>query len=130
MLSVQLISKVGIVILEPKGALSVDDFEAAAEKIDPYIEERGKLNGLIIRSESFPGWNSFAALTTHLNFVKNHHQKVSRIALVTDSPIGKLTEVFASHFVSAEIKDFPYEDMEKARSWILEQNSQETQTED
>ncbi|HXK56000.1 MAG: STAS/SEC14 domain-containing protein [Gammaproteobacteria bacterium] len=127
MLSVQLITKVGIVILEPDGALTVGDFEAAAEKIDPFIEERGRLNGLIIRSESFPGWDSFAALTKHLSFVRNHHQKISRVALVTDSPIGKLAEVVAGHFVNAEVKVFKYEELEEARSWILESknNSQE-----
>ena len=121
MLSVQLITKVGIVILEPDGALTVDDFEAAAEKIDPFIEEKGRLNGLIIRSESFPGWDSFAALTRHLRFVRNHQQKIARVALVTDSPIGKLAEVIAGHFISAEVKDFEYEEMEQARAWILEQ---------
>jgi len=123
MLTVQLITKVGIVILEPDGALTVDDFEAAAEKIDPYIKERGKLNGLIIRSESFPGWDSFAALATHLRFVKNHHQKISHVALVTDSPVGKMAEVMASHFISAKMKDFRYEELENARSWVLESNT-------
>ena len=125
MLTVQLITKVGVVILEPDGALTVDDFEAASEKIDPFIEERGRLNGLIIRSKSFPGWDSFAALTRHLNFVRNHHQKISRIALVTDSPIGKLGEVVAGHFTSAEVKDFEYEEMEEARSWVLGSGSQQ-----
>ena len=124
MLTVQLITKVGLVILEPDGALTVDDFKAAAEKIDPYIEEKGKLNGLIIRSESFPGWDSFAALATQLRFVRNHHQKVSHVAFVTDSPIGKLAEVMASHFISAKIKDFKYDQLEQARAWILESNKQ------
>ncbi|MCP4286914.1 MAG: STAS/SEC14 domain-containing protein [Gammaproteobacteria bacterium] len=123
MLTVQLITKVGIVILEPDGALTVDDFEAAAEKIDPYIKEKGKLNGLIIHSESFPGWDSFAALATHLRFVKNHHQKISHVALVTDSPVGKMAEVMASHFISAKMKDFRYEELENARSWILESST-------
>jgi len=125
MLNVQLITKVGIVILEPDGALTVDDFEAAAEKIDPFIEERGKLNGLIIRSESFVGWNSFAALTSHLSFVRKHHQKVSRVALVTNSPIGKLAEVVAGHFVNAKVRDFEYEELEEARSWVLERDSKQ-----
>lgn len=124
MLNVQLITKVGIAILESDGALTVDDFEAVAEKIDPYIEERGKLNGLIIRSESFVGWDSFAALTTHLRFVRKHHQKIARVALVTDSPVGKLAEVITGHFINAEVRDFGYEELEQARSWILEKDTQ------
>lgn len=121
MLTVQLITSVGIAILEPGGALTKEDFKAAAEKIDPYIEKKGRLNGLIIRVESFSGWDSFAALATHLKFVKEHHRKIMRVAFVTDSPIGKLAEAIGSHFVNAQIKDFGYDELEAAREWILQQ---------
>ena len=95
---------------------------------DPFIEEKGRLNGLIIRSKSFVGWDSFAALTRHLRFVRNHQQKISRVALVTDSPIGKLAEVTAGHFISAEVKDFEYEEMEQARAWVLEKVTRDEKT--
>ena len=108
-----------IATLEPDGPLSAADFEAASAVIDPYIEAGGELNGLVIYTESFPGWDSFKALHSHLTFVKEHHKKVPRIAFVTDSRIGDIAESVASHFVSAEIKNFDYGDMDKAEQWIL-----------
>lgn len=45
---------------------------------------------------------SFAALSSHLKFVKDHHKKIARIVLVTDSVLGNFAELIASHFVQAE----------------------------
>jgi hypothetical protein len=76
------------------------------------------LNGLIIHTKSFPGWDSFAALLSHFRFVKEHHKKVSRVALSTDSALGTFAETVASHFVSAQIKLFSYLEFEQARNWV------------
>jgi len=118
MLTVNLNEIDGIAILEPDGALSKEDFISAAEIIDPYIEKSGKLNGVIIHVKSFPGWDSFSALITHLKFIGEHHKKVSHVAFVTDSPIGGFSEHVASHFVKAQIKNFSYDELENARMWI------------
>jgi hypothetical protein len=117
MLTVEIDEANGIAILKPDGPLSKNDFESAAKVIDPYIEETNQLNGLIIYTKSFPGWDSFAALTSHLRFVKEHHKKIPRVAFSTDSVVGDFAEVIASHFVNAEIKLFSYQDLEQARKW-------------
>lgn len=118
MLTINLDEIDGIAILEPDGELSESDFKSAAGIIDPYIEKSGRLNGIIIHVKSFPGWDSLSALMTHLTFVKGHHKKVDHVAFVTDSPIGRFAENVASHFVSAQIKGFPFNEMEAAKKWI------------
>jgi len=108
-----------IAVLEPDGPLSESDFRSAAAIIDPFIEASGHIKGLIIHSRSLPGWDSFAALHSHLTFVKEHHRKIPRIAIVTDSFLSNLAETLGKHFISADIKAFDYQDMDKARAWIL-----------
>ena len=105
------------VVLEPVEALSEGDFKAAASTIDPLIRS-GTLNGLIIHTKHFPGWDSFRALVSHLRFVRDHHKQLRRVAIVTDSRLGDIGEGLASHFVSADIKHFPFDDLESAESWI------------
>ena len=121
MLSVTIDKVNHIAILEPDGPLSESDFRSAAEKVDLLIEKSGQLKGIVIRAKSFPGWDSIAALTSHLRFIKDHHKKVSRVALVTESIAAHFAEIFATHFVLAEIKIFSYRDIEKATQWILEE---------
>lgn len=120
MLKVTLDKENKIAVLVPDGALSKEDFDAAVKVIDPFIEKEGKLNGVIIYTESFPGWEDFSALSRHITFIKNHHKKIKKLAFVTNSIIGDLAENLTGHFVEAEIKDFPYDQIDTAKEWITQ----------
>jgi len=119
MLNVILDKESKVVTLQPNGALTKEDFDEAVKIIDPFIEAEGNLNGVIIYTESFPGWENFSAMSRHFNFVKNNHKKIKKLAMVTNSKIGALGEHFSSHFVQAEIKSFAYDKIGEAREWIL-----------
>jgi hypothetical protein len=58
-------------------------------------------------------------MAAHFRFVRDHHRQIKKVAVVTDSALGKLAENLASHFVAAEIKRFPAGGLEGARQWIL-----------
>jgi hypothetical protein len=121
MLAVTLLEKENIALLEPDGELSQADFESAAAIIDGFLAASEQLNGIIIHVRTFPGWDSFAALLEHLKFVKNHHNRLAKVAFATDSPIGGIAEHVASHFISAQVKSFSFSDLENACQWILEE---------
>lgn len=109
-----------ILRLQPKSSLEQSDFEQLAKAVDPFIAGTGDLAGLIIEPPAFPGWSSFGAFAAHMRFVKDHHKHINKIALVTDSALGNIAEHLVSHFVSAEIKQFPASAVESAREWILQ----------
>jgi hypothetical protein len=119
MINVELDEENGIAILSPDGALSEKDFESASSIIDSYIGKYGNLKGVIINTKAFPGWESLGSLIEHFKFIKDHHKKVSHVALVTDSVLGDFGEKIAAHFVSAEIKHFKFDELKNAQSWIL-----------
>jgi hypothetical protein len=108
-----------ILQVHPKSSLEPADFERLAREVDPFIAGTGNLAGLIIEAPAFPGWSSFGAFVAHLRFVKDHHRHIKKIALVTDSALGNIAEHLVSHFVSAEIRQFPASEMDAARQWIL-----------
>jgi hypothetical protein len=117
MLSVQVDATNGVAILEPHGALSKEDFEMAAKAIDPHLENAGNLHGIVVRIAKFPGWDSFGALASHLRFVREHHRKIARVALCTDSALGAVAPALGRHFVQAEIRAFKSAEFDLARSW-------------
>ncbi len=119
MLNIELDEVNGIAILSPNGALSEKDFKSASSVIDSYIGKYGNLKGVIINTKAIPGWESLGSLIEHFKFIKDHHKKVSHVALVTDSVLGDFGEKIAAHFVSAEIKHFPFDELTHAQSWIL-----------
>jgi len=118
MIGFELLSDKGIVILSPDGPLEEADFLRLAEEVDPYIAANGRLTGLMIRARSFPGWASFGALVSHLRFVKDHHRKIARIAAVTDDHLLKILPAIASHFVAADIRQFPSSEEAQAIAWL------------
>jgi hypothetical protein len=118
MLQFELLRDRGVLILSPSGPLEKADFERLAREIDPYIAEKGKLAGLMVCVKSFPGWDSFEALGSHLSFVRDHHRKIGRIAAVTDSGLlGVMTKI-SKHFISAEAKQFPSDQRMAAMAWV------------
>lgn len=108
-----------ILYLRPASALAKEDFETLARVVDPHIEATGDLAGLIIDAPAFPGWASFGAMAAHFRFVRDHHKRIKKIGVVTDSAMGDLAERLASHFVAAEIRHFSSGEIEAAKQWIL-----------
>src|SRR3954468_20968566 len=109
----------GILHLRPKGALDRQDFAQLAKTVDPYIESKGELAGLIVDAPAFPGWDSFGAMAAHFRFVREHHKRVRKIAIVTDTALGNVAEKLASHFIAATVKRFPAGQTQAAEQWIL-----------
>jgi hypothetical protein len=108
-----------ILIVKPVGPLESADFDKLVQEVDPYIREKGSLNGMLIYAKSFPGWDTFAAFLSHMKFVKNHHQKIRKIAAVTDSSFLSIMPQVANHFVQAEVKHFDCEDKDAALQWLM-----------
>lgn len=118
MLEFELQREKGILILEPKAALCAEDFATLAAAVDSYLEKHGTLEGLMIDAPAFPGWENFAALLSHLRFVRDHHRRIRRVAVVSDSALLAAGPKIASHFVAAELKSFPAAERDAALAWI------------
>jgi hypothetical protein len=120
MIQHQLIDDESILLVVPQGPLASDDFKALAAEVDPAIERSGRLQGIMIEAQSFPGWEDFGAMTAHLRFVREHHRNIRRIAVVSDSPVLTFLPRLASHFVAAEVRHFAHAQREGAMGWLRE----------
>jgi hypothetical protein len=119
MIKSELLKDKGVLVVSPVGPLAASDFEHLAEEIDPYIEQNGRLHGLMVHTEFFPGWTDFAALISHLKFVRNHQSTIEKVAAVSDSGFLKIIPSVANHFVRAEVKHFGHHDKDKAFEWLV-----------
>ena len=122
MLQIKFDRDAGIVTVTPSVPLNENDFSVLASEVDPYIEEEGKLNGLIIEVESFPGWENFAGLISHLKFIRERHKKIEKVAAVSDGKIVSIMPQIVDHFVNAKVKYFPYENLDEAILWMQSQD--------
>ena len=120
MLDYELQRAEGLLVIRPRGPLQADDFTSLAAVVDPYVEAHGHLRGLMIEASAFPGWDNFAALVSHVRFVRDHHRVIRKIAAVSDSPILSIAPQLAKHFVNAEIRHFNASERSAALDWLRE----------
>jgi len=113
-----------ILTLEPHGQLEKEDFLQLAARVDPFLEEHGDLNGVMIRAFAFPGWDGLGAMFAHLKFVREHQRHVKRLAIVTDDKMLSHMPALAKVFVAAEVKHFAAGEEEQAHAWILQAQDQ------
>src|SRR6478672_10822306 len=118
MVNHELLRAEGILIIRPVAALEASDFQSIAQEVDPYIQSNGKLHGVMIDAQGFPGWKDFAAILAHLRFIKDHHRKIEKIAAVSDSSFLSIAPKIASHFVQAEVRHFAQSQREEALAWL------------
>lgn len=108
----------GLLLITPEGALEASDFQELARELDPYLERNGKLHGVLIHAHAFPGWQDLAALVSHLKFLRDHHKRIEKVAVVMDGGLGTLLPGIASHFVHADVRHFENTNYRGALEWL------------
>jgi hypothetical protein len=116
----RLILETGLLVVEPTGPLRAEDFDALALVVDPWIEARGELRGVVVHAREFPGWENLGSFLRHLRFVREHHRKIRRVALCADGALATLAPRLAEHFVNAELRHFEYKDLQHAMAWAAQ----------
>ncbi len=107
-----------ILVLKPHAPLTKEDFSCLSTAVDSYLSDHAMLHGVLIRSKAFPGWENFGGFVAHMRFVREHHKKVERVAVVTDSQLAAIAESLGDHFTSADVKHFRFFDEAKALEWL------------
>lgn len=118
MLNYEFQNDAGILVLHPKEPLEEADFIALTSQVDTYLEGHGKLHGVLIHAQSFPGWQNFGALLAHLKFLKAHLKKIEKVAVVADGAIANIVPNIANHFIHAEVQHFDFTREEAAWDWL------------
>jgi len=118
MIEAKLFREEGVVEVLPSGALKAVDFDQLAALVDPFIEAKGELKGLMIVADRFPGWDSLGALIGHVRFVREHQKLVRRVATVSDGATLTILPLLAKHFVKADVRHFPFAERDAAMEWL------------
>jgi hypothetical protein len=118
MLNYSIMKPEGILVLKPGAPLTKEDFGGLGAAVDAYLADHDRLHGVLIRTEAFPGWENFGGFSAHMHFVRDHHKKVERVAVVTDSKVASVAESLGKHFTKAEIRHFPFNAEAEALAWL------------
>ena len=97
--------------------LKVDDFHQIAPQINSLIGQHGKIR-LLIDASGFNGWENVAAFEKHAGFVKDHQQKIERIAVIAGHEWQHWLIGTVRIFVHPEVRAFNKSHESEALKWI------------
>ena len=122
----RLIAESGVVVVEVSQPLRAPDFEALGLTVDSWLDTHERLQGLVLHARAFHGWENIGGLVRHIRFVRDHHRKIRRVAVVLDGPMGALAPKVAEHFVQAELRHFGYDELDDAIAWAAGSHGRQT----
>lgn len=108
----------GVLVVEPLRPLTAADFEQMSLLLDPYLDEAGRLKGLMVDTRALPGWDGLGAMLAHEGFIRAHAGRVDRVALVTDSEMATILARIADFALPPQVRHFAYDQRHEAMTWL------------
>jgi len=108
-----------VVELALKGTIHATDFTKIEQHVDELIAKHGAIRLLLDASE-FEGWQDVNAARTHFLFVKEHHARVERIAVLGDHQWQHWLASAISVFLHPDVKCFGSDEKHSALKWLAE----------
>lgn len=113
----RILEEQGVLLLEVNEPIGAEDVDAVAEVVDPWIERVGMLRGLVLRSRDMPTWQDPGSLLRHIQFVRDHHHHIRRVAVCSDSRVVHTAEQLLDRLVDADLEHFPFDRVDEAITW-------------
>ena len=98
--------------------LKTDDFRQIAPQVNFIISRYEKVR-LLIDASGFNGWENIAAFENHAVFVKNHQQKVDRIAVIVAHDWQHWLIGAVRIFLHPKVRAFDKSHESEALKWIV-----------
>jgi SpoIIAA-like len=104
--------------VRPEGPITREDVAALTRTADEHLAGHPKIAGVMVETRTFPGFASVDAFADYARFIADHHARVRRIALVTDSALAPVAEFMANHVVGVEMRHYPFAESATALAWL------------
>jgi hypothetical protein len=117
MIKTEMISATALRIVASR-KLKADDFSQLATQVDSLILQHGPIR-LLIDASKCEGWENISALETHAGFIKNHQQKVERIAVIVAHEWQHWLVGVVRMFVHPEVRAYGEREASEAQQWLV-----------
>jgi hypothetical protein len=116
MIKTDIIAPDALKIVAPQ-RLRAGDFEQVGPQVDAIIKRFGKIR-LLIDASALQGWENVAAFEEHAAFVRDHQQKVERIAVIAPHEWQHWLIGAVRIFVHPDVRAFDAGHEDAALRWL------------
>ena len=104
--------------VRPEGPITREDVATLTRAADEYLAGHPKIAGVMVETRTFPGFASVGAFADYARFIADHHARVRRVALVTDSALAPIAEFMANHVVGVQMRHYAFAEGAAALTWL------------
>lgn len=116
MFDTEVLSPYALKITAPE-KLKAEDFGQLAPQVDAIIAQHGKIR-LLIDASHLHGWEDLGAFEKHAMFIRDHQDKVDRIAVIAPHEWQHWLISMMRMFVHPHIKAYDTGHVPQAQLWI------------
>lgn len=119
MIELNINNEENIIHFKVVGKIQEGDFDTNIRpKVDEHLKSNESIKGVFIDGTDFQGWSDFNALIEHLNFVKDHHRFIKKLAIVGDHLLFSFAPEIIGSMVKVDLKHFASAKAEAANEWL------------
>lgn len=107
-----------VLVVRPGGPIAREDVATLTRTVDDYLADHPKIAGVMVETQTFPGFASVGAFADYARFIADHHARVRRVAPVTDSALAPIAEFMANHVVGVEMRHYAFAEGAAALAWL------------
>jgi hypothetical protein len=107
-----------VLVVRPDGPIAREDVATLTQTADEYLAAHTTISGVMVQTPMFPGFSSAAAFGDYIRFIADHHARVRRIALVTDSALAPIAQFVANYVVGLEMRHYAFSERAAALEWL------------
>ena len=119
MAAIEIEKEGNIIHAKISGALQKSDFDGtiipAVEKI---LKQDNRPDCVLIDARKFEGWEDFPAFVKHMEFIRDHHQYIKKLAIEGEGKWQEMLLPLAAMISGTEIKLFKSDQDSEAKSWL------------
>jgi hypothetical protein len=99
--------------------LKTDDFQQVTPQVDSLIVKHGQIR-LLIDATGFHRWENITAFETHAGFIKNHQEKIERLAVIVSHEWQHWLVGVVRIFVHPKTRAFDKNHENEALQWFIQ----------
>jgi hypothetical protein len=97
--------------------IGTEDIKKLEAITDRKIREHGNIR-IFANAAEFKGWEDISSIQEHIVFVKEHHNKIEKIALIIGRVWQQWLADIVSIFVHPQVKIFYNNEQNEAKFWV------------
>ncbi len=109
-----------MLVVIASGKLTREDYEHFVPEVDRIVQSKGDIN-ILFDMHDFHGWHA-AAMWEDAKFAFKHFHSIARLAVVGEKTWQKEMTMLAKPFTRAEVQYFNRSELEKAKTWLLDEH--------